>query len=64
MSLRDMVTGGANCSAPGERRSSSANPLGALADSLLGSAAKAQASECSSKESKDFNEKSVEGPVE
>ncbi|CAI7896999.1 unnamed protein product [Closterium sp. NIES-54] len=38
-----MVTGGGGCSVPGERPSaSSSNPLGALADSILGSAAKQQ----------------------
>ncbi|GJP41655.1 hypothetical protein CLOM_g1298 [Closterium sp. NIES-68] len=38
-----MVTGGGGCSVPGERpSSSSSNPLGALADSILGSAAKQQ----------------------
>ncbi|CAI5470552.1 unnamed protein product [Closterium sp. Yama58-4] len=43
MSIRGMVTGGGGCSVPGERPSaSSSNPLGALADSILGSAAKQQ----------------------
>ncbi|CAI6012968.1 unnamed protein product [Closterium sp. NIES-65] len=38
-----MVTGGGGCSVPGERPSAStSNPLGALADSILGSAAKQQ----------------------
>ncbi|XP_044393271.1 uncharacterized protein [Triticum aestivum] len=35
MSMRDLVTGGAGCAAPGS--SSSANPLSALADAVLGS---------------------------
>ncbi|CAI5514635.1 unnamed protein product [Closterium sp. Naga37s-1] len=43
MSIRGMVTGGGGCSVPGERPSAStSNPLGALADSILGSAAKQQ----------------------
>ncbi|XP_043700533.1 peroxisome biogenesis protein 5 isoform X1 [Telopea speciosissima] len=40
MAMRDMVTGGAACAVPGS--SSSSNPLGALANSLLGSASKSQ----------------------
>ncbi|XP_016900629.1 peroxisome biogenesis protein 5 isoform X2 [Cucumis melo] len=39
MAMRDLVTGGADCAAPG---SSSSNPLGALANALIGSSSKTQ----------------------
>lgn len=41
MSLRDLVMGGAGCSAPGVGPST-ANPMAGLADSLIGGAAKQQ----------------------
>ncbi|KAG9448887.1 hypothetical protein H6P81_008852 [Aristolochia fimbriata] len=40
MAMRDLVTGGAACSVPGS--SSSSNPLGSFANSLVGSASKTQ----------------------
>ncbi|XP_074264246.1 peroxisome biogenesis protein 5 [Silene latifolia] len=40
MAMRDLVNGGAACSVPGS--SSSSNPLGALANTLLGSSSKTQ----------------------
>lgn len=40
MAFRDLVMGGGGCAVPGN--SSSSNPLGGLADSLLGSASKTQ----------------------
>ncbi|XP_068642693.1 peroxisome biogenesis protein 5-like [Aristolochia californica] len=40
MAMRDLVTGGAACSVPGA--SSSSNPLGTFANSVLGSASKTQ----------------------
>ncbi|GAB2289314.1 hypothetical protein Dimus_023618 [Dionaea muscipula] len=40
MAMRDLVTGGAACSVPGS--SSAANPLGALAKSLIGSSSETQ----------------------
>ncbi|KAH9616633.1 hypothetical protein KSS87_003213 [Heliosperma pusillum] len=40
MAMRDLVSGGAACSVPGS--SSSSNPLGALANTLLGSSSKTQ----------------------
>jgi hypothetical protein len=43
MSLRDLVMGGAGCSAPGVGPST-ANPMAGLADSLIGGAAKQQVS--------------------
>ncbi|KAL2607658.1 hypothetical protein R1flu_026231 [Riccia fluitans] len=43
MAMRDLVMGGAACAVPGsDGASSSANPLGGLADSLLGGASKTQ----------------------
>eukprot|EP00850_Spirogloea_muscicola_P017013 SM000142S00527 [mRNA] locus=s142:113038:117833:- [translate_table: standard] len=42
MALRDLVMGGAGCSAPGAGPSSSANPLGGLAEALIGSTSKTQ----------------------
>ncbi|XP_065863047.1 peroxisome biogenesis protein 5 [Euphorbia lathyris] len=39
MAMRDLISGGAACAVPG---SSSSNPLGALANSLLGSSSKTQ----------------------
>lgn len=39
MAMRDLVTGGADCAVPG---SSSSNPLGALANALIGSSSKTQ----------------------
>lgn len=41
MAMRDMVTGGAACAVPGSS-SSSSNPLGALANALIGSSSKTQ----------------------
>jgi hypothetical protein len=38
MAMRDLVTGGAACAVPGS--SSSSNPLGALANALVGSSSK------------------------
>ena len=38
--MREMVTGGAACAVPGS--SSSSNPLGALANALIGSSSKTQ----------------------
>lgn len=38
MAMREVVTGGAACAVPGS--SSSSNPLGALANALLGSSSK------------------------
>ncbi len=43
MALRDLVMGGSGCAVPGSDGSSSSNPLGGLADSILGSASKSQA---------------------
>ncbi|PIA58280.1 hypothetical protein AQUCO_00500307v1 [Aquilegia coerulea] len=40
MAMRDIVTGGASCAVPGS--SSSSNPIGALANTLLGSSSKTQ----------------------
>lgn len=40
MAMRDLITGGAACAVPGS--SSSSNPMGALANKLLGSSSKAQ----------------------
>ncbi|CAH9107749.1 unnamed protein product [Cuscuta epithymum] len=40
MAMRDLVTGGAACAVPGS--SSSSNPLGALANALIGSSSKTQ----------------------
>ncbi|XP_078437572.1 peroxin 5 [Wolffia australiana] len=40
MAMRDLIAGGAACAVPGS--SSSSNPLGALANKLLGSSSKAQ----------------------
>lgn len=40
MAMRDLVTGGAACTVPGS--SSSSNPLGALANALVGSSSKTQ----------------------
>lgn len=40
MAMRDLVTGGAACAVPGA--STSSNPLGALANTLLGSSSKTQ----------------------
>ncbi|CAM6008721.1 unnamed protein product [Sphagnum balticum] len=42
MALRDLVMGGSGCAVPGSDGSSSSNPLGGLADSILGSASKSQ----------------------
>ena len=39
--MREMVTGGAACAVPGSS-SSSSNPLGALANALIGSSSKTQ----------------------
>nr|GMC72326.1 peroxisome biogenesis protein 5 [Ipomoea batatas]GME02833.1 peroxisome biogenesis protein 5 [Ipomoea batatas] len=39
MAMRDLVTGGAACAVPG---SSSSNPFGALANTLIGSSSKTQ----------------------
>ncbi|XP_022732919.1 peroxisome biogenesis protein 5 isoform X2 [Durio zibethinus] len=41
MSMRELVTGGAACAVPGSS-SSSSNPLGALANALIGSSSKTQ----------------------
>jgi hypothetical protein len=38
MAMRDLVTGGAACAVPGS--SSSSNPLGTLANALIGSSSK------------------------
>jgi hypothetical protein len=43
MALRDLVMGGSGCAVPGNDGSSSSNPLGGFADSILGSASKTQA---------------------
>jgi hypothetical protein len=43
MALRDLVMGGSGCAVPGNDGSSSSNPLGGFADSMLGSASKTQA---------------------
>lgn len=40
MAMRDLVSGGAACTVPGS--SSSSNPLGALANALVGSSSKTQ----------------------
>lgn len=40
MAMRELVTGGAACAVPGS--SSSSNPLGALANALIGSSSKTQ----------------------
>jgi len=40
MAMRDLVTGGAACAVPGS--SSTSNPLGALANVLIGSSSKTQ----------------------
>jgi len=40
MAMRDLVTGGAACAVPGS--SSASNPLGALANALIGSSSKTQ----------------------
>lgn len=40
MAMRDLVSGGAACAVPGS--SSSSNPLGALANALIGSSSKTQ----------------------
>lgn len=40
MAMRELVTGGAACAVPGS--SSSSNPLGALANALVGSSSKTQ----------------------
>ncbi|KAL9666686.1 hypothetical protein QQ045_001022 [Rhodiola kirilowii] len=42
MAMRDLVTGGAACAVPGATSSSSSNPLGALANALVGSSSKTQ----------------------
>jgi len=42
MALRDLVMGGSGCAVPGNDGSSSSNPLGGFADSILGSASKTQ----------------------
>lgn len=43
MAMRDLVMGGGACVVPGgDGASSSSNPLGGLADSLLGGASKTQ----------------------
>lgn len=39
--MRELVTGGAACAVPGSS-SSSSNPLGALANALIGSSSKTQ----------------------
>lgn len=44
MAFRDLVMGGAGCAVPGQDGSSSSNPLGGLADSIIGSASKTQVS--------------------
>lgn len=43
MAMRDLVSGGASCAEPGSS-SSSLNPLGALANVLIGSSSKTQVS--------------------
>lgn len=40
MAMRELVTGGAACAVPGS--SSSSNPIGALANALIGSSSKPQ----------------------
>lgn len=40
MAMRELVTGAASCAVPGS--SSSSNPLGALANALIGSSSKTQ----------------------
>ena len=40
MAMRELVTGGAACAVPGA--SSSSNPLGALANAIIGSSSKTQ----------------------
>lgn len=40
MAMRELVTGGAACAVPGS--ASSSNPLGALANALVGSSSKTQ----------------------
>ncbi|KAG8386585.1 hypothetical protein BUALT_Bualt03G0163600 [Buddleja alternifolia] len=42
MAMRDLVSGGAACAMPGSSSSSSSNPLGALANALIGSSSKTQ----------------------
>ncbi|KAE8723583.1 Peroxisome bioproteinsis protein 5 [Hibiscus syriacus] len=42
MSMRELVTGGTACAVPGSSSSSSSNPLGALANALIGSSSKNQ----------------------
>ncbi|XP_024394848.1 peroxisome biogenesis protein 5 isoform X2 [Physcomitrium patens] len=42
MAFRDLVMGGAGCAVPGQDGASSSNPLGGLADSIIGSASKTQ----------------------
>lgn len=42
MAMRELVTGGAACAVPGS--SSSSNPIGALANALIGSSSKTQVS--------------------
>ena len=45
MAMRELVTGGAACAVPGSS-SSSANPLGALSNALVGSSSKTQVGTC------------------